>query len=259
MRAVADKALAGVGVLVTRPKHQSAELIAAISAHGGLAIEWPVLEIIPRDSAAILADQQRLATPDIAILVSPNAVQFGLPFTAAAKIGVVGPATARAVKAAGRNVDIRSVDGYDSEHLLAEKALQHVSGQHIRIIRGDAGRELIADTLRKRGAQVEYLSVYTRGIPAYSDAQLAGLEKQWRAGAVNVVTVMSVESFHNLISLLPDWCNNALGNTRLVTPATRVIQEALKQFPGIPATLAEGPTANDMLDAIMSSGKTTTG
>lgn len=256
---MADRALAGVGVLVTRPIHQSAELVAAITARGGLAIEWPVLEIVPRDTAAILADEQRLAPPDIAIFVSPNAVQFGLAHAADARIGVVGPATARAVEAAGARVDIRPAAGYDSEHLLAEQALQGVSGKTVRIIRGDSGRELLAATLRSRDATVDYLSVYARAIPAYSDADLAALEQQWRSGAVNVITVMSVESLRNLLRLLPAACRNALGSTRLVTPAARVIQEALEQFPGMPATLAKGPTASDMVDAIQRSGKTTPG
>ena len=256
---MASSDLAGVGVLVTRPRRQSAELIAAITAHGGTVIAWPVLEITPREAAAIQADEQRLGVPDIAILVSPNAVHHGLAFTAAAKIAVVGPATARAVEAAARSVDILSPGGFDSEHLLAEPALQDVAGKIIRIIRGDGGRELIATTLRERGATVEYLAVYTRSAPSYSASELARLEQQWRSGAVNVVIAMSVESLRNLVNLLPDWCKGALANTPLVTPATRVIQEALNQFPGIPATLAKGPRASDMVDALVSSSRTTPG
>jgi len=256
VQAVADNDLAGIGVLVTRPRHQSKELVAAITAHGGSAIEWPVLEIIPRETAAIRADERRLGSPDIAIFVSPNAVRHGLAFAADAKIAVVGPATAKAVEIAARSVDICSSGGYDSEHLLTEAELQDVDGKNIRIIRGDSGRELLADTLRNRGATVDYLMVYARGAPTYSDAELAMLEQQWRSGAVNVVLVMSVESLRNLVNLLPDWCRSALANTLLVTPAARVIQEALDQYPGIPATLATGTTASDMIDAILSSDTT---
>jgi uroporphyrinogen-III synthase len=259
VQVVADNDLAGIGVLVTRPRHQSKELVATITAHGGEAIEWPVLEIIPRDADAIRADERRLGSPDIAVFVSPNAVRHGLAFTADARIAVVGPATARAIEDSGRSVDIRSPDGYDSEHLLAEAELQDVDGKNIRIIRGDGGRELLADTLRQRGATVEYLTVYARGVPAYSESELASLEQQWRSGAIKVVAVMSVESLRNLVSLLPDWCRGALANTLLVTPAARVIQEAVKQFPGIPATLAAGTSAGDMVDAIVSSSKTTRG
>jgi uroporphyrinogen-III synthase len=248
--------LAGIGVLVTRPRQQAIELVAAIKAHGGSALEFPVLEIAPRASDEIATDADALRDPDIAVFVSTNAVQHGLDHAAAARIAVVGPATAAAVKAAGRNVDIRAAAGFDTEHLLAESALQDVRGKVIRIIRGESGRELLANTLRDRGAIVEYLAVYSREIPDYSSGEIAELEKQWRAGAVNVVTVMSVETFSKLVALLPEWCREKLEDTPLVTPATRVIIEALNRFPGIPTTLARGPQASDMVDAIMSCGKT---
>lgn len=248
--------LAGIGVLVTRPRQQATELVAAIKSHGGSALEFPVLEITPRASDEIANDVGALRDPDIAVFVSANAVQHGLNYAAAARIAVVGPATAAAVKAAGRSVDIHAAAGFDSEHLLAESALQDVRGKVVRIIRGDGGRELLANALRDRGAIVEYLAVYSRNTPDYSSGEIAELEQQWRAGAVNVVTAMSVETFIKLVTLLPEWCTKELENTPLVTPATRVIIEALNRFPGIPTTLARGPQASDMVEAIMRCGKT---
>lgn len=248
--------LAGVGVLVTRPRQQAGELADAILAHGGTVIEFPVLEIIPRETQTIIEAVNHMRDPDIVIFVSPNAVHHGLAYAESARIAVVGPATAAALESADRRVDICSASGYDSEHLLAEPALQNVAGKVVRIIRGSSGRELIADTLRDRGATVEYLPVYERTSPEYSAAEIDSLEQQWRTGAVNVVTVMSVESFNNLVDLLPQWCRTALVDTLLVTPAARVIQEALDRFPGVPTTLARGPQALDMVEAIIKCGKT---
>ncbi len=251
-----DNDLAGVGVLVTRPRRQATELTEAINARGGSVIEFPVIEIVPHDQNAVATDAGDLHDPDIAIFVSSNAVRHGLDYSASARTAVVGPATAAALESAGRIVDIASVDGYDSEHLLAQAELQDVGEKHVRIIRGVGGRELLADTLRERGAIVDYLEVYERVAPDYPAEQLAELEQQWRAGAVNIVTVMSVESLANLISLLPEWCISELGNTLLVTPASRVIQEAVDRFPGIPTTLASGPQASSMVDAILASART---
>ncbi len=253
---MADDDLAGVGVLVTRPKHQSNKLVDAIEALGGSAIRFPVIEIVPRETADILADASRQEDPDIAIFVSPNAVRHGLSYANNAQIAVVGPATALAIEAAGRSVDIRPASGFDSEHLLAEPELAAVQGSNVRIIRGNEGRGLIADTLKERGASVCYLSVYARQAPEYSESVLAALEAQWRSGAIDVVTVMSVESLTNLAELLPDWCRKQLGQTRLVTPAARVIKEALERFPGTPATLAKGPQAKELVRAIAEHAKT---
>ena len=256
---MADDDLAGIGVLVTRPKHQAQELVAAVEAQGGLAVQFPCIEIVPRETADILADLSQLEDPDIAIFVSPNAVKHGLPHAGNARIAVVGPETSQTIEAAGHSVDIRPARGFDSEHLLAEPALQAVQGSNVRIIRGNDGRELIADTLRDRGAKVEYLSVYARRAPEYSAPELAAIEAQWRSSEIDVVTVMSVQSLTNLTLLLPEWCRKQLGQTRLVTPAARVIKEALDRFPGIPATLASGPQANDMVRAIAEHAKTRRG
>jgi len=252
---VADTKLAGIGVLVTRPRDRATDLVDAIAQKGGVAIELPVMEVIAHDTAKIEHDVANLLEADIAIFVSANAVRLGLAHAGTAKIAAIGPATAMAVRRHGREVDIQSVDGFDSEHLLNAGELQDVHGKVIRIVRGDIGRELLARTLRSRGAIVEYLATYRRQIPEYSGEKLARITEQWRAGKVDVVTIMSVESLQNLLKILPPECRELLANTSLVTPAQRVVQEAAAQLPGIPTTLAKGPQVNDIIDAILSCKK----
>lgn len=251
--------LAGVGVLVTRPRNQAAELVAAIESRGGAAWCFPVLEIAPYDELVVRNSVARLGKPDIAIFVSRNAVEYGIEFTDGAEIAVIGPATAQAVADAGRVVDLQPADGFDSEHLLAEERLQNVAGQRIRIIRGSEGRELLADELQKRGATVEYLSVYERRLPPVDPGTLADLEARWRAGGINVVTVMSVATLDNLVRLLPAWCVRQLEETPLVTPAGRVIKEMLRRYPASRPIQALGTGAEDMVEAIIALQRTDSG
>ena len=248
---MAESELHGVGVLVTRPKHQATSLVDAITQKGGVAIELPVMEVIAHDAATIEHDVASLLEPDIAIFVSANAVRLGLAHAGAAKIAAIGPATAIAVRRHGREVDIQSVDGFDSEHLLNAEELQDVHGKVIRIVRGNVGRELLAKTLRSRGAIVEYLAIYRRQLPEYSSEELLEITEQWQAGMVDVVTIMSVESLQNLLKILPRECQELLVNASLVTPARRVVQEAAARLPGIPTTLAKGPQVKDIVDAIL--------
>ncbi len=245
-----DGDLAGVGVLVTRPANQAAPLVDAIEAEGGKAVRFPAIEVVPRAEADIASDARSLQQPDIAIFVSVNAVRFGLEHADSASVAVIGPATAAAIEAAGKTVDIRSAAGFDSMQLLAEPQLHDVSGKVVRIIRGNAGRELLATTLRARGATVEYLPVYSRQAPQPEPEELDALERQWRAGGIDVVTIMSVETLTNLVSILPAGCQDLLRETPLVTPAERVIIEADERFPGISAELAEGTGAHDIVRAI---------
>lgn len=254
-----DAPLQGVGVLVTRPRTQAAELVAAIEAQGGTAYCFPVLEIVPGDELDIRNSVSRLGKPDIVIFVSRNAVEHGITYTDGGAIAVIGPATASAVAAAGRVVDIQPDGGYDSEHLLAEARLRDVAGKRVRIIRGRDGRELLAEELKKRGAIVEYLSVYERRQPVIDIDTRATLEREWRQDRINVVTVMSVESFTNLVELLPPWCAGQLESTPLVTPAGRVLKEVLNRFPASRPILASGPGADEMVEAIIALQSTDSG
>ncbi len=250
---MADKPLRGVGVLVTRPQRQADDLVQAIEAPGGVAIRFPVIEARPLAQADVSATAGTLQTPDIAIFVSVNAVRFGLQHAGDAAIGVVGPTTAREVAQGGREVSIRSPDGFTSEQLLETAELQDVAGKIVRIIRGKGGRGLLASTLRERGATVEYLEVYRRVVPEYEPSDVAALCDRWRDGDIDVVTIMSVETLRNLVLVLPADGVEYLGKTRLVTPASRVIKAASDRFPGIPTTLADGPQAGDMVEAIVAS------
>ena len=87
-------------------------------------------------------------------------------------------------------------------------------------------------------------------MPDYAPAVIAELETSWRAGAIDVVTVMSVESLTNLVALLTTWCKVRIGLTTLVTPAARVLKEALALYPDMPVALAKGPGAAEMVRAI---------
>ena len=75
---MADDALAGIRVLVTRPKAQAERLVNAIAARGGTAIEFPSIETRARDAAEVARAMAELFEPDIAIYVSANAARFGL-------------------------------------------------------------------------------------------------------------------------------------------------------------------------------------
>jgi uroporphyrinogen-III synthase len=246
-----DNALEGMRVLVTRPKAQAEGLITAIRARGGEAVEFAVMDTEQRSAADIALDCGRLSDPDIVIFVSANAVRFGHTSAGSARIAAIGPATARMARQLGLDVDILSPEGFTSEHLLATPELQQVEGNVVRIIRGNGGRELLAQTLAGRGATVEYLEVYARRLPEYTADEIADVARQISAGEIDVITILSADSFVNLLALLPSTCHDALRKTPLVTPATRVIIEVEKRFPGIPITLAEGPQASDMVAAIV--------
>ena len=255
---MADGPLSGVGVLVTRPTAQADELIKAIENCGGHAVAFPAIEIVPLDEKEVATAAGNLPNADIVVYVSSNAVEHGLQYAGNAQtaaIAAIGPATAAALERAGRSPNIVPAGGFDSESLLEESAMTDVDGKHVLIIRGRDGREFLGDQLRERGATVSYLAVYDRVSASPGADALASIESEWRAGNVNVVTIMSVATLENLAEILPDWCAEQLAVTPLVTPAARVIKEALDRYPASNPVLASGTGAEAIVDAAIATQK----
>jgi len=155
-----DLPLAGLKIAVTRPRDQAARLARHIEQAGGIPLLFPLLDIAPAQDQRVLREQiSRLAEFDLAIFISPNAVQYGMAAIRAAgelpqklKIATVGQGSAKALRELGIAEVIAPAERFDSEGLLALPELQHVAGWRVLILRGDGGRELLGDTLRARGA-----------------------------------------------------------------------------------------------------------
>jgi uroporphyrinogen-III synthase len=223
----ADCDLHGLGVLVTRPPDQAAELCALIDAHGGRALSFPTLTIqLP--SAPERAGRLLCGPADLFVFISPNAVTYarrllaGRALTSGARIAAVGSATAKALLEAGFRVDLQPRERFDSEGLLALPDLASLHGQRVVIVRGEGGRALLGDTLQARGADLDYAEVYRRGRP---DSDPTALLAQWRQ-RVDLVSATSAEILSNLVAMLgrPGW--PLLGSTPLLVISERMREQA---------------------------------
>ena len=109
-----------------------------------------------------------------------------------------------------------------SEDILRLSELHDVSRKKIGIVRGQGGRELLADTLRERGAIVDYFEAYIRAPIDYE--RVAFCQKLQSAG-VNVLTVSSGESLDRLTGLLAD-NREMMQQLSLIVPSQRVGEQA---------------------------------
>lgn len=226
--------LAGKTIVVTRPAHQADALCDLINASGGKPVRFPVLEItepqIPLDPSHV---QSTLNNTDLVIFISPNAVDYGMKAIASAgglpekvKVAAIGQGSARKLAQLGKPADVFPSDRFDSEALLAMKELQSVSGQQITIFRGEGGREHLADTLRQRGANVNYIQCYRRVLPNTDTTELlSGLVKE----TIDAIVVTSNEGLQNLHDMLNSADRQRLLNVQLfvVSERTRELAKAL--------------------------------
>ena len=174
---------------------------------------------------------RRIREFDIAVFVSTNAVERGLALIhrhggvpARLQVAAVGQRTAEALLQQSGRLDIQAPPPYNSEALLATSALQAVMGKRIAIFRGVGGRELLAETLRQRGAQVEYAEVYRRVRPNIRLADLVPPETN-----IDLIMITSQDGLQNLVEMAEmeqrrEW----LLNIQLVAISPRVAQLAEK-------------------------------
>ena len=216
--------LNGLQVLVTRPLDQAEGLTLAISAAGGVPLSFPLLDIAPAaDTAALYTQLQPLADYDLAIFISPNAVSHGMAAIAAAgaslpaQVATVGAGSARALRAAGVSQVIVPTERSDSEGLLAMPELAHMKGKRVIILRGDGGRELLADTLRARGATVEYVTCYQRSKTRKTLEELLSLHPE-------VLTVTSSEALFHLREMMGE--DETLLALPMFVPHQRIAESA---------------------------------
>jgi len=234
------------GILVLRPVEQAQKTIEMIRQQGWLPIHFPTIEIIGHKcEAEIFAEN--LTEYDWLIFVSQNAVfhfidQLAQLPASMPKIAAVGSSTARALSANGLKVNTQPDINYSSEGLLQAPEFHQVNHQHILIVRGNGGRELLADTLRQRGATISYAEVYERKLPSPDTSQLV---QNWST-QINVIIATSNQLLDNLVKLVADKLQQQLFEKPVLVISPRM-QEHASQLGFCSIWLAEGPTNDQML------------
>ena len=117
--------------------------------------------------------------------------------------------------------------------------------KEILIIRGVGGRELLAENLKIRGAKVDYVEIYKRCLPKYSENEI---NEVWDKKKPDAIIVTSNEILTNLIKLLND-DKKKLFSIPLVTMSGRIAEEARKR--GFKAMINVAKEKND--DGILAS------
>jgi uroporphyrinogen-III synthase len=245
--------LAGLVVVVTRPARQAARFIGMLQEHGAAAVAFPtvIIETVPLDDSvrsALAAEP-----PDWVVYTSANAVEHALAQVGRlpqAATAAIGPATARAVAAAGIHVAAIPATGADSEGLLALPAFAAPSGRHIVVFKGVGGRDALRAELVRRGATVVVAEVYRR-LPAVPAAGSLEALASACATPLPVVAATSVEVLESLLQLAPETRAPRLKDATLLVPGERVASAARRH--GWRGEIVAARSAEDeaMLDALI--------
>jgi uroporphyrinogen-III synthase len=246
--------LAGLGVLVTRPEPQAASLARRLADLSANVYLLPAMELRPRaDRAAQRAALGPIDRFQWIIFISSNAVRFGVQLLDGRrdlKLAAVGPATAHALNHAGFRVSLVPASGFNSESLLAAPELAHVEGQRILIVRGDSGREALADELSARGASISYAQVYDRHCSRPIVGAVDAVEALWEKGAIDVITATSPDLLRCLFEILTPKGRALLTNATLLAGSARIASAARQIGLTGPLITSAAPDDDSLLQAL---------
>ncbi|EXU74729.1 uroporphyrinogen-III synthase [Erwinia mallotivora] len=222
-----------MSILVTRPAPAAEQLVDRLRLAGKVAWSMPLIEFTPGRGLENLAAQlNALQKDDLVFIVSQQAIHYAQP--ALAKTGTIWPvnlnyyAIGRATGLAFHTASGREVvwpeERETSEVLIQLPALQKVAGKRALILRGNGGRELLAETLQQRGADVQFVECYQRSAKHYDGATEG---RRWRDRGITTLVVTSGEMLEQLFLLFPnidreEWllhCRVIVVSERLATRA----------------------------------------
>lgn len=207
-------------LLVTRPHDQAERWLARLHAQGITAQALPLIAIgAPADDAPLREVWARLAGCGFVMFVSANAVSgffaarpAGAAWPAGTLAGCTGPGTSAALHAHGVPAACiaeppRDAAQFDSEALWRVIGTRPWRGVQTIVVRGEGGRDWLADQLTAQGAQVTFVEAYRRSVPVLSDDERALLQQALDDPAQTVWLFSSSQAVQHLRQLAPeaDW------------------------------------------------------
>lgn len=249
--------LAGRTVVVTRPRDRARTMVAPLEALGARVLLVPSVEVVPpADREPLLRAARKLEQFDWVVFTSANGVrafrraldearrEAGGPGGAPRRCGVVGPATAEAVKNVGWKVELEPDDFTGQGLLEAFRRLDPGSGSRILLPLAEAAGEDLPRGLREAGLDVTEVVAY-RSVPP-SEAEVTAVREDLRAGAVDVCTFTSPSTARNFL--------DAVGPEALSAPAAAigpVTAQAAREMGYDVAVTAPVHTAEALVTAVV--------
>jgi uroporphyrinogen III methyltransferase / synthase len=209
--------LLGKTILITRPRAQSEALTTLLEAVGAKVLDCPTIEVVPPSSwVALDTSITRLQDYDWIVFTSANGARFflsrmtetrseGVEALSAHVVCAIGPATARAVEAAGALAHVTASDSRAEGALRA--IIDHVGGEEsvkglrFLIPRARVAREILPAGLRSLGAHVDAIEAYQTIKPDIRPEDIIGIFRENSIDAITFTSSSTVSNFAELAGL----------------------------------------------------------
>jgi uroporphyrinogen III methyltransferase / synthase len=221
--------LHGKRIVVTRARAQASELARRLDALGAEPIELPAIRIEPRiDSDEVRRAVESLHAYALVCLTSPNGVNLLFEAMATqgrdaralanASVAAIGAGTEAALAAHGVLADIVP-ERFVAEELVESLNQLQLEGKPVLIARAAEAREVLPEALRKRGAQVDVVTLYE------TVAEEPDPDALERAGNADFVTFTSSSTVRNFMAASP----NGVSEGAKVVSIGPITSEAIRE------------------------------
>lgn len=256
MRWFDNRPLFGKRIIVTRSRNQASRLVDVLNEKGAETIEIPTISIRKPSDGYESMDRalEHLPSYDWILFTSQNGVDYffhrlyekGMDTRALghAKIGAIGPATARQLKAHGIHADAVP-EKYKAENLLAVMEPSLSGNETILIPRAKVARSVLPEGLRARGCTVNVVEAYQTVPDEKSREKL--LDVLTNHGA-DIITFTSSSTVYNLMDQID-------GRTELLKGITLacigpITADTCRKYKLEPSIISEIYTIDGLVNAI---------
>jgi uroporphyrinogen III methyltransferase/synthase len=197
-------------IAITRARSQASEFARRIEELGGQTIEFPTIEIQPPNSySALDAAIRSIATYHWIIFTSVNAVKYfwarfqhlhrKMGDLDGIRIAAIGPETAKELDSIGLRAGFVPRE-YRAEGLLQGLKAEEISGKRVLLPRAVEAREVLPNTLRGRGAEVDVVEAYRTAAAKSNAAPLREMLLQKKVDMITFTSSSTIVHFSNLFS-----------------------------------------------------------
>ena len=250
-----QKPLFGRKIIVTRAKNQNESLITGIEEAGGVAIEFPTIEINSSNESlrCALALYESLNKYDWIIFTSRNGVEIffkdffsyhsDIRALGKAKICAIGKVTAESLKNLHLNVDFIP-DEFTSESLVSGLRDRIFKGDTVLIPTSEQARDILPQELIKLGAKVDLTPIYKTIIPDYEEEELKNI-----LANADTVCFTSSSTVENFVKILGEENLDFLKSVKIycIGPVTA---DTARNFGIIPDKIALEHTIDGLIRAL---------
>jgi uroporphyrinogen III methyltransferase/synthase len=254
-----QRPLFGRRIVVTRSRHQSAELVELLEAAGAEAIEAPVLRVAPvEEFAALDAATDAAAGMDWIVFTTVNGVDGFMHrlvdrgrdarALAGPAICAAGVGTSARLARFGIRVDLATEGQHVDGIVAAMGSRDALAGRRVLMPTAEGGRDTLGDALAAAGAEVRHAPAF-RTLASEDNPEL-DVYGQLLQGRVDVVTFTSAAAVRGFAALYgEEQVADLLTHTTVATVGPAAT-EAMRRLGVTPAIVPPVPTLTALVEAI---------